>query len=230
MLQTFNNGAEGATVRGIINDSFTELYGGWMAITGFTATPASTSTLTMTSDRTAILKVGMPVRYTISGVVYYGIITASAANLLTVAGAAMGGDVTKLEYGMPQRVVQIDFFISGTYGDGANDLLAADMNTFFRWNMNKAYLVNFSCTEKTVDTGAEPKINVKINGATVSTNDSNKGVQLTTSGAWVDNSAVAINTSNYDINKNEAIEITCTEAGATGDAAHLTVTCTFVLE
>ena len=202
----------------------------WTEITGFTATPASTSTLTFTTDRTTVLKAGIPVRYTISSVIYYGKITACTSNLLTIAGAQMGGDVTKLEYGVPEQVVVVNFFVSGNYGDGVADLLAADMNTYFRWQQSKAYLVAFSCTEKTVDTGTEPKVNVKVNGTAVSTNDTNLGVQLTTAGTWVDNSAVAINTTYYDINPNEAVEITCTAAGGTGDAAYLTVQTTFVLE
>ena len=138
--------------------------------------------------------------------------------------------MTKLEYGVPEQVVVVNFFVSGNYGDGVADLLAADMNTYFRWQQSKAYLVAFSCTEKTVDTGTEPKVNVKVNGTAVSTNDTNLGVQLTTAGTWVDNSAVAINTTYYDINPNEAVEITCTAAGGTGDAAYLTVQTTFVLE
>lgn len=202
----------------------------WTEVTGFTATPASTSTLTFGTNKTAVLKVGLPVRYTIASTIYYGKITASASNLLTIAGAPMGGDVTKLEYGVPEQVVVVNFFVSGNYGDGVADLLATDMNTYFRWQQSKAYLVAFSCTEKIVDTGTEPKVNVKVNSSAVSTNDTSLGVQLTTAGAWVDNSAVAINTTYYDINPNDPVEIACTAAGGTGDAAYLTVQATFVLE
>lgn len=202
----------------------------WTETTGYTATPASTSTLTMTVDKTAVLKVGIPVRYTIGGVVYYGQITAVTANLLTVAGASMGGSVTKLEYGLSEMVQTIDYFVGGVYGDTAEDLLVNKVKTYSKWRMGKAYLVSFSAIEETPDSGTEPKVNVKIDGSAVSTNDSNKGVQLTADNNEVINPAVAVSTSNYDINTGESIEISCTEAGGTGDAENLTVTCIFILE
>jgi hypothetical protein len=160
-------------------------------------------------------------------------ITAITTNTnISICGPPLdtGVALTALYIGGAEKVVQADFFISGTYGNGTGDLLAADMNTYFKWGLGKAYLVTFSCIQKTVDTGAEPKINVKVNTAAVSTNDSNNGVQLGATATWVDNSAVAINTSNYDINRGEAVEINCTAAGGTGDAADLTVSCTFILE
>lgn len=205
----------------------------WRVIAGtaFTATPASTSTLTM-SDTSAVY-VGDGIKYTDGRGTYYAIVTAVSANTsITIAGAAFdtGSDVTALYVGN-NKIIQMDFFDSGTYGDGANDLLAADMNTYSKWQGRKAYLVSFSAVHKTADTGAaQPKINVKVNAAAVSTNDTNNGVQLSTAGTWVDNSAVAINTSNYDINRGEAIEITCTAAGTNGDASDLTVSLVFVQE
>lgn len=203
----------------------------WTPVTAFTATPASTSTLTMTSDLTAILKAGLPVKYTISSSVFYGIITAVAADLLTISGAPLGGDVTALAYGSAEMVIQADFYISGTFGNGTDtDLLYNDMKTKFVWRLGKAYCVGFSVLEKTVDTGAEPKINVLVNGQRVSTADSNLGVQLGSAGAWVANSAVAVNTAYYDINTGEAVTVECSAAGGTGDAADLTVSSIFILE
>ena len=205
----------------------------WTEISGcFTATPASTSTLTMTSDQTAILKVGMPVRYTISAVIYYGIITASASNLLTIAGAPMGGDVTKLEYGFPEMVVQVDLFVSGNYGDGTTTtLLFTDMKTKFLWRIGKAYCVAVHGLQETVASTNQPKVNLLVNAARVSTNDTNLGLTMSTSGTLVNNVAVAINTTNYDINKGEALEIEVTSAGtgaATG--SNLTIEAVFVME
>ena len=202
----------------------------WTETTGFTATPASTSTLTFGTDRTSILKVGIPVRYTIATVIYYGIVTACTSVLLTIAGAPMGGDVTKLEYGTPEMVVQISIPITGTYGDATDtDLLYNDMGIKMLWRLGIAYCVKFSGTEKVVDTGAEPKVNVLVNAQRVSINDSNLGIQLTNAGEWVDNVAVAINTTYYDINNGEALTIECTAKGGSGDAAHLTVEAVFVL-
>jgi len=197
----------------------------------FTATPASTSTLTM-SDTSAVY-VGDGIKYTDGRGTYYAIVTAVSANTsITIAGAAFdtGSDVTALYVGN-NKVIQTAFFISGTYADGTGDLLAADMNTYEKWQGRKAYLVSFSAVHKTADTGAaQPKINVKVNGSAVSTNDSNNGVQLSTAGTWVDNSAIAINTSNYDINRGESIEINCTAAGTNSNASDLTVSLVFVQE
>ncbi|MFA5458176.1 MAG: hypothetical protein WC261_11170 [Synergistaceae bacterium] len=196
----------------------------------YTATPASTSTLAM-SD-TSSVHLGDAIKYTDGRGTYFAIVTAVTTNTsITIAGAALdtGSDVTSLYVGN-NKVIQLDFFVSGTYADGTGDLLAADMNTYFKWQGRKAYLVAFSAVHKTVDTTTNPKINVNVNSAAVSTADSNNGVQLSTAGTWVDNSAIAVNTSNYDINRGEAVEISCTAAGATGDASDLTVSCVFVQE
>lgn len=197
----------------------------------YTATPASTSRITM-SDTTG-LRVGLPIRYTYNSVTYYGVIDAvSAGTHIDVAGATLntGQDLTDLRVGTPEMVVQMDLFVSGTYGDGTNDLLATDMNAYVRWQLPDAYLVKFAATHKTVDGTAQPKINVKVGGSSVSTADTNNGIQLSTAGAWVENGAIAINTTNYAINPDDAIEVACTAAGTDGDAADLTVSLLFVME
>jgi hypothetical protein len=196
----------------------------------YTSTPADTDTLTM-SD-TSDMAVGIPIRYTISGTVYYGqVVSITTDTSIDIVGASLSGSVTKLEIGRAHKIVTVPMYISGTYADGTDtDLLANDMTTYIKWRQGKAYLVSFSAVHDTVDSGTEPKVNVQINNAAVSTNDSNNGVQLSTAGTWVDNSAVAISTSNYDINWDEELEVACTAAGGTGDAEDLTVLCTFVLE
>jgi len=207
--------------------------------TDFDDDPASTSTITMNSDQTANIKVGTPIKFVMGGSAsspgtYYAICTAITSNLLTIAGAPMevdDGDLTALYYDAVRPPIQIDLFVAGRYGDGINTaLLASDMSTYFKWQSKKAYLVSYSCIQKTVDTGTEPKINVRINSADVSTNDSNNGVQLGATATWVDNSAVAINTTNYDINRGESMEVHCPVAGGTGDASDLTISCVFVEE
>ncbi len=201
--------------------------------------PASSSTITMNNDLTSIIKVGMPIKFTLGGSAtnpgtYYAICTAIASNLLTIAGAPLetdDGDLTALSIDLNRDPIQVDLFVASTYADGTDTtLLASDMKNYFKWGGKKAYLVAFGGTQNTVDSGTEPKINVMVNSAAVSTNDSNNGIQLSTQGTWVDNSAVAISTSNYDINRGEAVELNCTVAGGTGDAANLSVTCVFVTE
>jgi len=204
----------------------------WTTIsaTKYTATPASTSTVTF-SD-TSGLAVGRPVRYTYGGTTYYGIITALAANsLMTIAGAPLdvGQALTALEIGTTGQVVVMDLKVAGTYADNVEDILAGEGGQYIRWRKSAAYLVAISATHKTADTGAaQPKLNAKIAGNLVSTQDSNAGLQLSTAGAWVDGSAVAISTANYDVAWNDAIELRVTP-GTNGDALDLSACLIFVL-
>jgi hypothetical protein len=197
----------------------------------YTVTPASTSTITM-SDTTDF-QLGYPVKYTYGSATYYGIVTAISANsLLTVSGAPLvvASDLTALYVGDPSQVTQMNLLVDATYGGAAQDIFAAVTFTYVRWEKGPAYLVSFAATHGTADSGvAQPKVNVKIDGNAVSTNDTNKGVQLSaTPGTWTANSAIAINTSNYDIARGNAIDIRCTEAGSTGDADVLSVQLVFV--
>jgi len=198
-----------------------------VATTAYTATPASTSRITM-SD-TSEMVVGWPLKYAIGGVTYYGIVTAVSGDAyIDLAGAPLAGAIQSLYVGDPEMVVQRDFFVASTYGDGAADLLDADKNTAARWDRGAAYIVSLAAKHKSDDTGAaQPKVNVKAGGNLVSTNDSNNGVQVATS--WVTNSAVAVNTTNYAVARGEALEVACTVAGSNGDAENLTVGIVFVL-
>lgn len=198
----------------------------WMTIPAdfYTATPATTSTVTM-SD-TSDLEVGLPVRYTYGGTAYYGVVTAVTANtLLTIAGATLdtGTAITKLEVGRPELVVQIPFFVSGAYGDGVADLLLADMNASSRWKLADGYVVAYEAAHATVDTGSpQPSINVKVAGNLVGTENTNNGLVMSgTINTWVKSSAIAISTANYGISLDDAIEVRCTVAGGNADASDL---------
>ena len=182
-----------------------------VAASKYTATPASTTQLNM-SD-TSDMYVGRPIRYTYSGTVYYGIVTAvNASTHITIAGCTLntGADLTKLEIGRKDAVVQMPFFISGQYGDGTDaTLLASDMKAYVRWKESDAYLVQFEVTHKTADTGAnQPKVQAYVGGSAVGTENSNAGPSVhATPGTWTTNSAVEINATNYSIFYNDAIEI-----------------------
>ncbi len=212
----------------------------WSLVAGskYTATPASTSTITMsdTSDFT----VGTPVKYVYNGSTYYGIVTAINANaLLTIAGAtlATGGgtnDLTALYAGKPERVINLEYFVTTAYGNAVQDIFSAVTYERHKWQHADAYLVTFGATNGVADTGAaQPKVNVKIAGNLISTDDSSKGISLSaTPGTWTDNGAVAIKITSqeYNIERGDAIDIRCTEAGTNGDADCLSVSLVFVLE
>ena len=202
---------------------------GWGLISSskYTATPTSTSTVAM-SD-TSDFVVGQALKYTDGRGTYYAIITAITADTsITIAGAPFdtGSDITALYSGIDGKVAQVDLFIAGTYADATGDLLANDMDTYFKWQGKTAHLVNISAVQSGVDSTSQPTVNVKVNGSAVSS----AGIQLSTAGTWVNNSAVAITTANYDINKDEAIEINCSTAGGDGDAENLTMSCVFIYE
>jgi hypothetical protein len=196
--------------------------------------PASTSTITMNSDWTGTIKPGMPVKFKLSDSYYYAIVTAITSNLLTIAGAPLttgDGDLQELYIGPPERVVQVDLFVPGNYTDDVGDLLDAHADTAFQWGLGKAYLCAFSIYATAIDGGDPATVNVKINGSLVSTENSNNGPAHSSAKTWDANSAVAINTSNYDINRGEALDLRCTWTGMAPSAGEdLTASLLFVLE
>lgn len=194
----------------------------------YTATPASTSQLTM-SD-TTMMEIGLPVRYTIDGAARYGIITTVVEDTsIAVAGASLSGDVTALSVGTPEMVVVERFFVPGTYGDDVDDLLVGDVHTFYEWDRAPGYAVLFAVVHCEGDTGADnPKVNVAVGGDALSTADGGAGVQVDDS--WRDNEAVAIDTAAYRMVWGDDLEVRCTVAGSNGDAEDLTVHVIFVLE
>jgi len=202
-----------------------------IATSKYTALPASTSTITM-SD-TSDMAVGRALRYTYDSVTYYGIITAVTEDTsITIAGAALNVAIqlSALAIGLPSLIEQVEFFVEAAWGDAVEDILAEIGKKNFKWGKSIAHLVAFSAANHTVDTGAEPKLNVKVAGSAVSTNDSNNGVQLGAADTWVDNPAIAISAANYTIERGDALELACTVVGGTGDATGLTVSCVFVYE
>jgi len=207
----------------------------WLEVdTGsYTALPASTSTITM-SD-TSDFNVGYGVKYVYGGVTYYGVVTAVTTNtLLTIAGAPLdtGTALTALYAGGPERVIVQRFFVGTDAFATTQDVFEDVTYERFRWEHGTAFLVTFAGTLGVVDTGAsQPKLNIKVNSHAVSTADSGNGIQMSgTEGTWTANSAVAIDTSYYDINRTEPIDIQVTAAGTNGDADCLSMSLTFVLE
>lgn len=203
-----------------------------VSATKYTALPASTSTLTFSN--TSDLAVGRPVRYTYGGTTYYGIITAISSNaLMTIAGAPLdvAQSLTALAIGTPGQVEVLDLSVAGAYADNVEDVLAGTANRYVRWRKSVAHLVAISATHKTADTGAaQPKLNAKVAGNLVSTQDSSNGLQLSTAGVWVNGSAVAISAANYSVYLNDSIELRVTAAGTNLNAANLNAALVFVLE
>jgi hypothetical protein len=197
----------------------------WTKTTGtFTATPASTSTLTMTSDLTASILVGMPLKYVIGGTTYYGRVSAIASDLLTVNGAPLSGDVTALYYG-GGTVRQVVVIIPGTYEDANNTaLIASDLKSQLAWNLPKSYLVKYSVFSNTHDTGTHGQASARINDTEVNTTAG--GLTVAADATWY-HTVVDIATAAYDVNPGEVVEVTAVKAG-NGDASDLTAIMIFV--
>lgn len=203
-------------------------YSNWTAVTAFTATPPSTSTLTMTSDLTTSMLVGKSLRYTIGGTIYYGQVSAIASNLLTVRGAPLSGDVTALAYG-GGSLVQMVLPVNGSYEDASNSALIASDNSFqLLWELEAAKCVAFKAWSKTHDTGAtHGAVNVTLNGNAVSTSNTNTGLLLAADATWYA-TVVDLNVSNYGISNGQVIELSVTK-GTNGDAANLCVIAIFLI-
>ena len=199
---------------------------GWTQTTGtFTAAPASTSTLTMTSDLTALIKARYPLMYVIGGVNYYGIVDSIIPNLLTVNGAPLGGNVTALYYGNPERVTEIVRDIPSTYEASSNaSLINSILFSRLKWDKAKSYLVKYTMWSHTHDSTTHGTATVYVNSADV---NSSAGGLTIAANATEYSTVVDINTSNYDINPGELIEIGATKNGA-GDATYLVATMLFV--
>jgi hypothetical protein len=183
---------------------------------------------------TSAMHLGDAIKYTDGRGTYFAVVATVTTNTsVAISGAPLDteSNITALYIGN-NKIIKTVYFVGTVYADATNTaLLETDMKTFEFWDGRKAYLVDFGVVHEVPDTGTQPKVNILINGSAVSTNDSNNGIQLSgTGGTRVKNSAVSINTSNYDANQDEPIEISCTAAGGTGDAANLTVFCIFVQE
>jgi len=196
----------------------------------YTATPASTSQITM-SDTSDITD-EFPIRYTYNSVLYYGIVKTVTTNTSIVVGGATlatgGGanDLSKLEIGTPDMFVPVSLFCSGTYADGTTlALYPEDMRSYCRWSGSPGYLVEWACTQDGVDAGTEPVVTPRINAASCWS----ANAVLTTSGTWITAmSGVGACTNLYDINSGELFDIAVIQAGGTGDAEDLTFDGLFV--
>jgi hypothetical protein len=196
----------------------------------YAPTPLSSNAISMT-DTTGI-EVGMPLRYTYNSVTYYGIVSAVVPNLtIDVTGAPLdpAEDIDLLELGKPEKVVQVSTFVAENYGSSVADLLGTVMRFYLRWKLPPARLVQMEFTHATAAGTTQPKINTRVSGNLVSTNDANNGLQLLGAGVWVA-SSVDINTANYSVGFNAPIEIACTAVGTGTAAADLSGNLIFVLE
>ena len=205
--------------------------------TDFNDQAASTSTITMVTDQTANILPGMAIKFKLSGSYYYAICTAITSNLLTIAGAPLttgDGDLTELYYcDLPDAVHVEEIVINGAFADNTTSTLIEDdllLKGGIYWKRSKAYCVQMAIICTDLDSGTvttEAQLNAKINASDLFSSD------LTVNTTLV-NSVVNVNTSNYDINYGETIElelaVLASGASPNNDAINLTVYLTFVTQ
>jgi hypothetical protein len=204
-------------------------FDGWNPVSAFTALPVSTSSLTMTLDLSATLRVNMPLRYQVSGVYRYGIVNSCSPTLLQIKGAPfdMGIPVTELSYGTAEKIVAIDLGIAGTFADAlSNTVLASKTHHLIRWLHPRGRLVCFSGYAETY-AGPSPSVNIRHRASNVSTMNANNGISITSGAAWFDNSAVAVSLSQYAIEPYDSLEVSVTVIGG---PTNLSLGLVYVLE
>lgn len=170
---------------------------------------------------------GLPIRFVIGSTVYYAIVTGGTQDTsISIAGASLlGGTLASLAVGPPEKVIQLPINIlqtSYTTSSGTDLLSTVTERQYLKWSGPRARLVRFGFSHASATT---PVLNVKINGSIVGS--SNVTVSAT-AGTWTYVSAVAIDTSLYDINYGEAIEIRCVTHAASSN--YLNSLLVFVLE
>ncbi len=184
------------------------------------------------------LRPGVPFLQTTSlvpGTRSYGIITgvalAGTKARVTVTGQPLNANNNAWFYGSADYTEQRTITIPGLFGD-ADDaaLIEHDLNTFFRWDEDDAYLVNVEAVCTKQDTAAVyPDIDVYIGGKKVLSSGINVKVAPSWINAGVDFNAPLAGDSYYSVVFNEAIEIGIkNNGGEAKDSEDLTVVLTFV--
>jgi hypothetical protein len=193
----------------------------WIQTTGtFTATPASTSTLTMTTDMRAVILAGMGLKYVIGGVMCYGQVAAISDILLTVRGAPLSGAVTALYYG-GGLLTEISYDASVNSDCTANVVPLKTGNVFtITWRKQTSYVVFYAARETVHDSGTHGKFTVKNAGDEINTS---AGGLVIAANDTEYKTVVDIAVAKYDINDGEDITAVITQ-GTTVDAYGLKFT------
>ena len=231
----------------ILNEVLLDMFGydrgitKWQALTGsdFATTPASVSTITTTTDLTAVIKPGMAIRFRLTAdtTYRYAVCSAITANLLTISGMTLTADydISELYYSpLPGMVEMVAVVIPGKFAEEhSQSLILRKLNSRLRWDKSTAYCVLISHYVKTDDSGAtQPQVNVyvtdMINEFLEPICSSNASKGLAVAEMWV-NTTTDIST-NYKVVNGQIIEIGVNAIGTNKDASDLTVQMLFIYE
>ncbi len=119
----------------------------------YTAAPLSTSEITFGVDMTAVIPVGVGLRYTIGGTEYFGQVIALAANKMTIRGISLAGAISNLQWG---GFIFDPLVVINSYYEDADDadVLWSDCDIRWPWAAKKSYMVGFDFLSKIHDQGA----------------------------------------------------------------------------
>lgn len=206
-----------------------EKWGRLISGTDFSTTPPTSSTIVMNTDQTPNIPIGTGVKYKASGSYYRGQVTALTANLMTISGAPLptsSGALTELYY-LTEPLIQMEFLVPGYYEDASDTtLLLNDILTAPVWGGRTSYCIGIGAKHRVVDSGAsQPQVNFRINGSDVLST----ALTMSSSANTMVWAVVAFNTSNYDIQFREGMEISVTK-GTNGDARDLYLIALYIPE
>jgi len=202
----------------------------WNAVASFTWTSDATFTVADDAANQGIFTPGRPIRYcAAAGTWRYGIVTGYSSGAVTLAGAPLTTSDDKMEYGDPNRVTVVKFFVDGKFADEANAaLLVSNAEDPLYWDMGRAYLVQISHQVKKSDSGvSQPHVTASIMGNAVGTDNANNGLAVAET---VIRTTTGINVSSYRVDRGDVVEIVTDAAGTNGDAETLSGSLVFVLE
>lgn len=196
-----------------------------------TGNPSNTYQFTSNDSR---LVAGTPIRFRQNNVLYYALVSTAAAGTVSIAGAALSTSypIQTLAVGAA-GALDIDWFLlPGSYASGKSAGAILQGRT---WLKGPSSLVGIIAKHTTNDTGgAQPRININIATAAVSTANTNNGPILSSS-AWTPDATtpgtgnVAISTANYNAVLGSAIDLVLTVTGTNKDAVDLRVGAIWVL-
>ena len=192
-------------------------------------TYATTSTFTVTDNATnqASFAKGTPIRYKGAGSYLYAQVTNYATGTVTVRGAAVPNPITVMEFGNMNRLYEPlhTWAFLGAAADAASTALFSEDHLIqggLVWQGAEAYIVGFTVNCKEDDSGAnQPRFNISVGGNKVCTSNSNNGLEI------IDvtevKTVVDINTTNYELGFEDAIEVTTDANGSNNNAKDIVI-------
>jgi hypothetical protein len=219
-------GADGV-ITAVSNGSSSSGSVDWEQVT-YTRSSDTQITVTNTNNK---FKAGMPLKFTISSVDQFALITAVSSNTLTLAGAPFTASVTACYLGKPEKVQQVDFCFYeywSAYAGNFDSLISEHLGATSVWGLSNACLVRVGARSKVMDSPATT-INVYKGSASTTVLSSNLSLG-TSANSWVYSTSSTINTTNYKFVFGNSYDVKFTRTASTATARNLTLSLWFILE